>query len=78
MNKNSDDKEVGRKELNSSKILTKNISALKKQAEKEGISLSDLIKGILLTLWVVLKLGVSNFKSIGASSGSIFFDMINQ
>ena len=44
MNKNSDDKEVGRKELNSSKILTKNISALKKQAEKEGISLSDLIK----------------------------------
>jgi hypothetical protein len=44
MNKTSDDKEVGKKELNSSKILTKNISALKKQAEKEGISLSDLIK----------------------------------
>jgi hypothetical protein len=44
MNRTSDDKEVGKKELNSSKILTKNISALKKQAEKEGISLSDLIK----------------------------------
>jgi hypothetical protein len=44
MNKTSDDKEVGKKELNSSKILTKNILALKKQAEKEGISLSDLIK----------------------------------
>jgi len=44
MNKTSDDKEVGKKELNSSKILTKNISALKKQAEKEGISISDLIK----------------------------------
>jgi hypothetical protein len=44
MNKTSDDKEVGKKELNSSKILTKNVSALKKQAEKEGISLSELIK----------------------------------
>ena len=44
MNKTSDDKEVGKKELKSSKILIKNISSLKKQAEKEGISLSDLIK----------------------------------
>jgi hypothetical protein len=44
MNKTSDDKEVGKKQLNSSKILTKNITTLKKQAEKEGISLSDLIK----------------------------------
>lgn len=44
MNKTSDDKEVGKKELKSSKILTKNINSLKKQAEKEGISLSDLIK----------------------------------
>ena len=44
MNKGSDDKEVGKKELKSSKILTKNINTLKKQAEKEGLSISDLIK----------------------------------
>jgi hypothetical protein len=43
-NKNNDSSEVGKKELKSSKILTKNINSLKKQAEKEGISLSELIK----------------------------------
>ena len=44
MNKTSDNKEVGKKEIKSSKILTKNLNSLKKQAEKEGISLSELIK----------------------------------
>ena len=42
--KNSDNSEVGKKDLETSKILKKNISSLKKQAEKEGISLSDLLK----------------------------------
>jgi hypothetical protein len=42
--KNSDTSEVGKKELNTSNILKKNISSLKKQAEKEGISLSELLK----------------------------------
>ena len=44
MNKTSDSKEVGKKEIKSSKFLTKNINSLKKQAENEGISLSELIK----------------------------------
>ena len=43
-NKNSDNSEVGKKETEVSKILKKNISSLKKQAEKEGLSVSDLIK----------------------------------
>jgi hypothetical protein len=42
--KNSDNSEVGKKETKTSNILKKNISSLKKQAEKEGISLSDLLK----------------------------------
>ena len=42
--KNSDNSEVGKKDLETSKILKKNISSLKKQAEKEGITLSDLLK----------------------------------
>ena len=42
--KNSDNSEVGKKDLETSKILKKNISSLKKQAEKEGISISDLLK----------------------------------
>jgi hypothetical protein len=42
--KNSDDSEVGKKETNTSNILKKNISSLKKQAEKEGISISELLK----------------------------------
>ena len=43
-NKNSDNSEVGKKETEVSKILKKNISSLKKQAEKEGLSVSELIK----------------------------------
>ena len=42
--KSSDNYEVGKKEINSSNILKKNISSLKKQAEKEGISISELLK----------------------------------
>jgi hypothetical protein len=42
--KNSDNSEVGKKDLETSKILKKNISSLKKQAEKEGVTLSDLLK----------------------------------
>lgn len=42
--KNSDNSEVGKKDLETSKVLKKNISALKKQAEKEGVTLSDLLK----------------------------------
>lgn len=43
-NKNSDNSEVGKKETEVSKILKKNITSLKKQAEKEGLSVSELIK----------------------------------
>ena len=35
---------MGKKDLETSKFLKKNISALKKQAEKEGVTLSDLLK----------------------------------
>ena len=42
--KNSDNSEVGKKETKTSNILKKNISSLKKQAEKEGISISELLK----------------------------------
>ena len=42
--KNSDNSEVGKKDLEASKVLKKNISSLKKQAEKEGVTLSDLLK----------------------------------
>ena len=42
--KSSDDSEVGKKETKTSNILKKNISSLKKQAEKEGISISELLK----------------------------------
>lgn len=41
--KSSDNSEVGKKESNTSNILKKNISSLKKQAEKEGISISELL-----------------------------------
>jgi len=43
-NKNSDNSEVGKKENQASNILKKNISSLKKQAEKEGLSVAELIK----------------------------------
>jgi len=42
--KNSDNSEVGKKESEVSKVLKKNISSLKKQAEKEGLSLAELLK----------------------------------
>jgi len=42
--KSSDNSEVGKKETNTSNIIKKNISSLKKQAEKEGISISELLK----------------------------------
>jgi len=42
--KNSDNSEVGKKESQISNILKKNITSLKKQAEKEGLTISELIK----------------------------------
>jgi hypothetical protein len=42
--KNSDNSEVGKKESEVSSILKKNISSLKKQAEKEGLTVTELIK----------------------------------
>jgi hypothetical protein len=42
--KSSDNSEIGKKETNTSNILKKNISSLKKQSEKEGISISELLK----------------------------------
>jgi hypothetical protein len=43
-NKNSSNADVSKKELDASKVLKKNISSLKRQAEKEGLSISELIK----------------------------------
>jgi hypothetical protein len=42
--KNTDNSDVNKKEVEVSKILKKNITSLKKQAEKEGLSVSELIK----------------------------------
>jgi len=43
-NKNSSNADVSKKELDASKILKRNILSLKRQAEKEGLSISELIK----------------------------------
>ena len=42
--KSSDNADVNKKELGTSRMLKRNLSVLKKQAEKEGISVSELIK----------------------------------
>lgn len=42
--KHSDNSDVNKKEIEASKILKKNLKSLKKQAEKEGISISSLVK----------------------------------
>ena len=42
--KKSNDREITEKSKGSSKVISRNIQALKKQAEKEGISINDLIK----------------------------------
>ena len=42
--KKSNDMEITEKSKGSSKVISRNIQALKKQAEKEGISINDLIK----------------------------------
>jgi hypothetical protein len=44
VNKKNKDTDIGDKEPKVSKIVNKNIKSLKKQAEKEGISISELIK----------------------------------
>jgi len=44
VNKNNKDEEINEKEPKVSKIVSKNIKSLKKQAEKEGLSISELIK----------------------------------
>ena len=44
--KNYDNSEVSKKEITMSKILKKNLKTLKKQAEREGINISDLIKAL--------------------------------
>ena len=42
--KNSNSSDVRKKDVEISKVFKKNISTLKKQAEKEGINISELIK----------------------------------
>lgn len=42
--KDNGDADVNKKEVNVSKIFKKNIKSLKKQAEKEGLTISELIK----------------------------------
>ena len=42
--KSSDSGDVNKKDLETSRMLKRNLTVLKKQAEKEGISVSDLIK----------------------------------
>ena len=42
--KKSEDKELGKKELKASNILKKNATSLKKMAEKEGLSLKELVE----------------------------------
>ena len=44
--KNYDNSEIGKKETVLSKILKKNLKTLKRQAEREGVNLSDLIKAL--------------------------------
>lgn len=44
ISKKSNDREITEKSKTSSKVISRNVQALKKQAEKEGISINDLIK----------------------------------
>ena len=44
LTKKSKDSDVHSKELKTSKIFIKNLKSLKKMAEKEGLSTSDIIK----------------------------------
>jgi hypothetical protein len=44
--KNSDNSDVSKKDVEVSRMLKKNLSSLKRQAEKEGISISNLIKAL--------------------------------
>ena len=44
LGKKSKDTEINKKDSVMSKLLTKNLESIKKIAEKEGISLSELIK----------------------------------
>lgn len=44
--KNEDNSEVSKKDVVMSKILKKNLKTLKRQAEREGINLSDIIKAL--------------------------------
>jgi hypothetical protein len=44
ISKKSNDREITEKSKISSKVISRNVTALKKQAEKEGISIKDLIK----------------------------------
>ena len=44
ISKKSNDREITEKSKISSKVISRNVTALKKQAEKEGISINDLIK----------------------------------
>jgi hypothetical protein len=44
LTKKSKDTDVQSKEINASKLLMKNLKTLKKMAEKEGLSNSDIMK----------------------------------
>jgi hypothetical protein len=42
--KNSDSADINKKDIDVSRMLKRNLSVLKKQAEKEGVSISELVK----------------------------------
>ena len=46
MKRKSEDSEVGKKDVVLSKILKKNIKSLKRQAEREGLSVAELVKAL--------------------------------
>jgi len=51
--KKTDDKEIGKTELKASNILKKNAQSLKRMAEKEGLSLKELVELLKNEQWVV-------------------------
>jgi hypothetical protein len=42
--KNSDSSDINKKDIEVSRMLKRNLSVLKRQADKEGVSISELIK----------------------------------
>jgi hypothetical protein len=44
LSKRSSDNELSRKDIDASKLLRRNVKVLKKMADKEGLSIRDLVK----------------------------------